>query len=222
MDRWQELINYLNMIAEWIQVIFTGVGLILAFGYLRQHAKKVRLERSYSLVHGCMVKISKYVGQYHLFYKQSAAPRYKVMLKETSPVEAIDEIYDKYYELKRDLVDIDLLNFEIDAEIKLISNSRITALWVDLLDKHEAIGSIYENIYSAKGDQEKCDDLIWDLPDGLLNKNHSLSIEFLTSYRRLMDSLLIFYREQENELESIPVLNLFRLFKKPALARFLC
>lgn len=53
MDRWQELIDYLNMVAEWIQVVFAGFALYLAWNYLKQHNEKLSLEsKRYSAENG--------------------------------------------------------------------------------------------------------------------------------------------------------------------------
>lgn len=49
MNRWQEIIYYFDMTAEWIQVIFAGFALFLAWDYLKQHKKKAQLDRNADL-----------------------------------------------------------------------------------------------------------------------------------------------------------------------------
>lgn len=207
MDRWTELINFLNMTADWIQVIFTFFGILIALGYLRQHAEKVKLERSYYLIHGCMVKLSKYTGKYQFFYKKAFYAKFKFLLKEIDEIQAVYEIYNTSNQLRKEMVEVDLLFFEIDAEIKLISDLNIKSEWKDYIDKLEGIGEILENVSAVRGDKKKCFELVHDLPIDMLDEEHILSNAVLKSYGKLMSSLLSHYRYQE---ENLSIFNVFK------------
>lgn len=45
MDRWEFLINYIEMIVDFGQLILTGAAVYLAWDYLNQHSEKLSLER---------------------------------------------------------------------------------------------------------------------------------------------------------------------------------
>lgn len=50
MEKWQELINYMNMTAEWLQVIIAGFALYTGLNYLEDHRKKIKEERKIQLI----------------------------------------------------------------------------------------------------------------------------------------------------------------------------
>jgi len=209
-----EFLEIYGFITDWIQLIFTGFGIWLASRYMRQHAKKVRLEKSYSLIHSCILKIARYVSNSHLFYKQVTAPKLKYLLKEITAVQAVAEIEKDFKEKYRDLNENTISLFEIDAEIKLISNDRIKVLFDSLFECISAVGSQLESISSIKKDEENCKNFLMNIPYGLFGNEHYLNTNFSKTYRLLMSSLLAFYIKQEEELDSIPNLNLFNVFKK--------
>jgi hypothetical protein len=167
MERWQEINNYLNMSADWIQVILTGFGLWLASRYMKQHARKVRLEKSYELLHNCMLKIARHCADNHLFYKKVSAPKLKWILSEITAVEAVAEIKENFKTQFQQLNGSAISTFEIDAEIKLISNKRIQSLWEQLFENMASVGTHFEKINSVKEDEESCIDILYDTPFGL-------------------------------------------------------
>lgn len=181
---------------------------------MRQHAKKVRLEKSYSLIHSCMLKIARYAANSHLFYKQVTAPKLGFLLKEITAVQAVEEIKKEFKDKYHDLNENTISFFEIDAEIKLISNDRIKKLFDALFESISAVGSQLENINSIKADEENYRKFLMNIPYGLFGEEHQLNTDFSKIYRLLMSSLLAFYIKQEEELDSIPNLNLFNVFKK--------
>lgn len=50
MDKWQQIINYSTMTAEWAQVLIGAVALVWGWKYLLQHKRKVLLERRFDSV----------------------------------------------------------------------------------------------------------------------------------------------------------------------------
>ncbi|WP_332913439.1 hypothetical protein [Algoriphagus boritolerans] len=69
MDRWKELINYLDMSAEWVQVILAGFALYLAWNYLGQHDEKVRVEFRLQLIKDTMANVIKFQDNYNKIFR---------------------------------------------------------------------------------------------------------------------------------------------------------
>lgn len=162
-----------------------------------------------------MVKISKYTGAYHIYYKKLFSPGLEFMLKELTATEAVGKIHKSYSMLRGEMNDIDHLNFEIDAEIKLIYNDDILHKWKVFLNRKDDFEILTDGINKILDDPEECEIYLLSLPyEGLLGNEHPLSVSFLKSYRQLMSTLLRYYRLQEDQIGPFPNYNLFKVLKK--------
>ena len=200
MDRWQELINYLDMTAAWVQVIISAFAIIIAMDYLGQHAKKAKIERRYDLILSCIKNISKYVGEEHLMFKRITRHHYLFYTTDTKAEDIVDLIIKDYYEARETMKSTDFLAFEIDAEVKLISDQQIEKLWRQLFDDISSVDLLFSELYRIKGDRDKCSYFIANMPLGILSKSSKPQAKVVESNLNLKIALVKLYREQENKM----------------------
>tara|TARA_R110002072_G_scaffold81897_1_gene187190 strand:+ start:48401 stop:49066 length:666 start_codon:yes stop_codon:yes gene_type:complete len=152
MDRWYELINYLDMIAAWAQVIITFIALCAGLNYLNQHRNKIKIEREHRFAEKMIELIYAIDSQMEELFKDKIldSPEWKEEAKR------IDEITEGFtllgypemrYYYRRHLV------VKANKEIvygKIIALNKELALYIGYFDDHRLNFNRQRMFFTAK------------------------------------------------------------------------
>ncbi|SEG37310.1 hypothetical protein [Algoriphagus boritolerans] len=192
MDRWKELINYLDMSAEWVQVILAGFALYLAWNYLGQHDEKVRVEFRLQLIKDTMANVIKFQDNYNKIFRVEP----EILNSNKFFLTVVADVVRDYENKISYYPEVDSKYFEIDLNVKLINSSELTQAHQVYKSTFILYKEIFEKLKERKVQGEDLKNLLKKIPLSPYSKDNDLSLKMTESYRNLMDALLFEFNKR--------------------------
>ncbi|AWW31820.1 hypothetical protein DN752_17720 [Echinicola strongylocentroti] len=195
---WDSGIGFLVMIFTGIQTFIVVVAFKEGRKYLHQHREKIKEERRLEVIYNTMKFTKNYISWLMILYRIPISIKEKMVKGSLTESKAALKIIEEYISKRNQYYEKNELHTDIDLNVKILGEKNISRVWNNLSEAVSAIDHKFEDLGNPDHglDPDKIRKKVMAIPNGMLDQNYDESRQALSSYKKLMDLLLIEYRKK--------------------------